>query len=131
MKVESVILLLGSNMGNRLGELTKADDEIGKAIGKIIRRSKIYETASWGNETLTPFLNQVVEAETALLPQEIMQRILKIEESMGRRRTAKWASRKIDIDILFYADKIMQSERLHVPHPGICEREFVLRPFVE
>ena len=129
--MNSVTLLLGSNMGDRLKALTDAEKEIEKVIGKISKRSNVYETASWGDEKLSPFLNRVIDVETMLLPQEVMQQILQIEESMGRSRTLKWESRIIDIDILFYGDEIIKQPDLVIPHPFLHQRRFTLVPLVE
>ncbi len=129
--VNNVILLLGSNLGNRLQVINDAEEEIKKAIGKVIKRSKVYETASWGDTSLAPFLNQVIEVETELLPQEIMHKILQIEQSLGRKRTHKWESRVIDIDILFFENEVITTPELVIPHPYLHKRRFTLVPLVE
>lgn len=131
MTAHNVTLLLGSNMGNRLGELADAEEEITKAVGRIVMRSRVYETAAWGNETLAAYLNKVIEVETLLTPQETMLKILQIEELMGRSRKGKWESRIIDIDILFYEDAVIQQPDLIIPHPYLHQRRFTLIPLVE
>jgi len=129
--MNSVILLLGGNLGDRMQTIHDAEEKIEREIGKITKRSKVYETASWGDTTLNPFLNRVVEAETELTPHQVMSKILQIEESIGRKRIHKWESRIIDIDILFYGDKIIQLPDLVIPHPFLHLRRFTLVPLVE
>jgi 2-amino-4-hydroxy-6-hydroxymethyldihydropteridine diphosphokinase len=126
-----VTLLLGSNMGDRLRTLADAEARISRGVGQIINRSRVYETASWGNEALEPYLNKVIEVETMLQPRIVMDKILQIETFMGRKRTDKWASRIIDIDILFYENEIVELPDLAIPHPFLHKRRFTLVPLVE
>ena len=93
-------LLLGSNMGNSLEQLTAAILHIEEKAGKLIRKSGIYATAAWGNHNQPDFLNQVIVIKTAKTANGLMQTILAIEKMMGRVRTVKNAPRIIDIDIL-------------------------------
>jgi 2-amino-4-hydroxy-6-hydroxymethyldihydropteridine diphosphokinase len=124
-------LLLGSNIGNSQKELSLAINLIEKKIGKTIRKSPIYKTAAWGNTDQPDFLNQAIIVETTLSPEETMQTILSIEKKMGRVRTEKNAPRIIDIDILFFNKEIIDEETLHIPHPEIQNRRFVLMPLNE
>jgi 2-amino-4-hydroxy-6-hydroxymethyldihydropteridine diphosphokinase len=77
------------------------------------------------------FLNCVIEAETNLLPPQLMHTLLDIERALGRRRRVPRGPRVIDIDILFYGDRVVSSEQLEIPHPRMAERRFVLVPFAE
>jgi len=124
-------LLLGSNLGNPKEKLATAQQFIQKKIGPIVRQSAIYQTAAWGNTQQPDFLNQVIIVNNKLDPQETMQTILGIEESMGRVRTEKNAARLIDIDILFYGKMIIDEKTLTIPHPFIAQRRFVLVPLDE
>lgn len=124
-------LLLGSNEGNRSEYLDKARRQVEARCGKVVASSRIYETAAWGNTSQASFLNQVVAVETKLDPHQLLHTILAIETSLGRLRTKKWASRTLDIDILFYGEHIMDTGELTVPHPAIPERRFTLVPLVE
>ena len=124
-------LLLGSNIGNPLQQLSKARKYIQKGIGKICRESSIYTTAAWGKNDQPDFLNQVIVVETSLTAMEAMKTILSIEQKMGRVRTKKNAPRLIDIDILFYNKEIHSDKMLSVPHPLLQERRFVLVPLNE
>jgi 2-amino-4-hydroxy-6-hydroxymethyldihydropteridine diphosphokinase len=124
-------LLLGCNIGNREQKLLQAKKLIEKNIGKIIRQSKLYQTAAWGKTDQPHFLNQVIIVETDLAPEKLMQIILLTEKKMGRIRTIKNASRIIDIDILFFNKEIVQQKDLIIPHPEIQNRRFVLTPLNE
>src|SRR5687768_12978729 len=102
-------LLLGGNIGERLVNLEKARELLEMQIGKIIRNSSVYETASWGNTDQPAFLNQVSLIETKLTAEQIMEKILVIEKNLGRIRTEKNASRIIDIDILFFNEEVIET----------------------
>jgi len=130
-RVNKVTLLLGCNIGERLLNLEKAEQEISVLLGKIIQRSSVYETAPWGNTSQGNFLNSVIVIESFYSANEIMTKIIFIEEAMGRVRTKKWEARVIDIDILFFNDEIISTENLTVPHPGLHLRKFTLIPLVE
>jgi len=124
-------LLLGSNIGNSQLQLSVAIKNIEQKIGNVIRQSKLYSTAAWGDTRQPDFLNQVILAETALTPVETMQTILVIEKEMGRVRTLKNAPRIIDIDILFFNKVVVDEPTLTLPHPEIQNRRFVLIPLNE
>jgi 2-amino-4-hydroxy-6-hydroxymethyldihydropteridine diphosphokinase len=132
MKKSTTYLLLGSNSGNRSMLLTRALTMISSSIGTIVRKSSVYETAPWGFEAEVPFLNQAIVVETGLSAQRILEGILEIEMEFGRKRVpGGYASRSIDIDILFYGQKIIMTPELTIPHPLIRERRFVLVPLQE
>ncbi len=124
-------LLLGSNLGNRRKYLSLAISEIQTKIGTIVRRSSLYQTASWGKHDQPDFLNQVIELKTSLQAQELLSGILKIESDLGRKRLEKWGSRIIDIDILLYEDLIINDPKLIIPHPYLAFRRFCLMPLCE
>lgn len=129
--MNKVVLLLGSNMGDRHFNLEKASVEINREFGKISRHSSVYETAAWGNTNQKKFLNQVVILSSALPAEEMMKRIISMEEKMGRIRKEKWEPRIIDIDILFFNDEVISTPNVIVPHPGLHERKFTLKPLAE
>lgn len=131
MKRTKVYLGLGSNMGNREENLQIAQRFIEEKLGTIVSLSSIYETAAWGLTEQNAFLNQVICIETNYLPTVVLQIVLEIEKSMGRIREQKWGARIIDIDILYYANKIITLSDLSIPHPFIQERRFVLVPLCE
>ena len=130
-KQQFIILHLGSNMGDRIGHLAKALSLINEQVGMIHQQSSYYETEAWGLTDQDDFINQAVRLESSLSPQALMTRVLEIEEQMGRVRLEKWGPRIIDIDILFYGEKIIQSPLLTLPHPRLHLRNFVLIPLLE
>lgn len=129
--MNTVYLLLGSNLGNGKEQLLLAVKNIEKNIGTIIKLSSLYSTAAWGNNKQPDFLNQVIIIQTLLAPKIVLNEILAIEEKMGRVRTVKNAARIIDIDILFFNSEIIKVKDLIIPHPEIQNRRFVLIPLVE
>jgi 2-amino-4-hydroxy-6-hydroxymethyldihydropteridine diphosphokinase len=127
-----VFLLTGSNLGDSFQVLKKAESTVADTLGKVIRISHVYCSESWGYESNSRFFNQCIELESEHRPQEILEKILKIENEMGRIRIANtYADRIIDIDILFYGSEIIDTENLIVPHPRIHLRKFALVPMEE
>ncbi len=124
------ILLLGSNQQNPRAQLTKALQNLAE-IGTILASSSIYITAAWGNTEQDDFYNQAVEIELFEDPSVLMNKIIAIEEKMGRKRAIKWEPRIIDIDIISIDDQIIKLDDLKVPHPHMHERMFVLQPYHE
>jgi len=123
---------LGSNLTDRLLMLNQAEGYIQKNIGEINTKSRIYESAPWGFEASTSFLNQTLIIETQLDPLEILLEIKQIEDLLGRVKTAEnYESRTIDIDILFFNDEIIKLPQLIIPHPQIQNRKFTLVPLAE
>jgi 2-amino-4-hydroxy-6-hydroxymethyldihydropteridine diphosphokinase len=129
--MNKIFLITGGNIGDRKKNLKAALGLIQSKIGKIIRSSKIYETDAWGITDQKSFYNQVHIVESDFSAQEVMKKILKIEEEMGRVRTIKNAARIIDIDILFFNEDIVNQQNLTIPHPQIINRRFVLSPLNE
>jgi 2-amino-4-hydroxy-6-hydroxymethyldihydropteridine diphosphokinase len=124
-------LLIGGNEGDILASLARARENIEKIAGPIRRSSSLYETAPWGRTDQADFINQALAVDTALGAQALMGALLEIEQMMGRIRTGKWASRIIDIDILFFNDEIIDQPGLSIPHPEIQNRRFALTPMEE
>lgn len=137
MKVLSVGLKrifvgLGSNLGDLSSNLDKAISEISKlADTRIVKQSDFYKTPPEGNTDQPSFLNAVVEITTCFPPRQLLKQFLMIEEKLGRVRTTKWASRVIDLDLLFYGNEITRDEDLIIPHSLMHKRWFVLRPLAE
>jgi 2-amino-4-hydroxy-6-hydroxymethyldihydropteridine diphosphokinase len=130
--MKRVFLGIGTNLGDRENNLKKAVEKIEEFIGRINASSSVYETEPWGFRSENDFLNMAVEVETELKPSGLLGRLLMIESLLGRLREGKeYASRIIDIDILFYGDNIIETKALTVPHPRIPERKFVLVPLCE
>jgi 2-amino-4-hydroxy-6-hydroxymethyldihydropteridine diphosphokinase len=126
-----VFIGLGSNMGNREAHLKKAVQLISAQVGPVIEQSSVYETKPWGNTTQPDFLNQVIQVITEISPEDCMNQLLQIENSLGRVRSEKWGPRSIDLDLLYYGNQIINSPNLQVPHPGNAYRKFVLIPLTE
>lgn len=124
------ILLLGSNQQNPEAQLTKALQNL-EELGTILACSSVYITAAWGNTEQDDFYNQAVEIELYEDPSLLMNKIIAIEERMGRKRSIKWEPRIIDIDVISIDDQILKLEDLKVPHPYMHERMFVLKPYFE
>lgn len=129
--MNGIYLIIGGNMGNRAEHLATCRKCISEQIGMITQASSIYETAAWGNQDNPAFLNQVICIQTSVSPIQLLEKCLAIEAYMGRKRTTQWASRIIDIDILFYKHLIIQLPQLQIPHPHIPQRRFVLTPMNE
>ena len=129
--MHEVLLLLGSNLGDRKSFMRQAIDLIESRIAPIKKASAVYETQSWGKADAPDYLNQVVLLETSMAPRKILEHILVIEIVLGRKREEKWGSRTIDIDILFYGQEIINEEGLHIPHPELHKRRFTLEPLNE
>ncbi len=129
--MERIFLGLGSNLGDRRANLLEATTRIAARVGIIQAISNIYETQAWGIQDQPDFLNQVVEIRSSFEPAALLDEILKIEQDMGRERRIKWGERLIDIDILFYGSRIVQTEKLTIPHPFLHQRNFVLFPLLE
>lgn len=124
-------LLLGGNLGDRILYLQQARETIAAQVGIITQTSALYETAAWGKTDQPSFLNQVLEVDTNLSPEDVLQTINMIEHALGRNRTEHWGARVIDIDILFYEDLVQQTQRLTIPHPQLHLRRFTLLPLQE
>ena len=130
-KLEKIYLHTGSNLGRKEEHLKQARQQIEKSIGPILAQSGLFETEAWGHTDQPSFVNQALEVMTLLSPEELMNQILDIEMEMGRIRNQKWAPRLIDIDVIFFGDKVIKTENLTVPHPFMHKRNFVLVPLLE
>lgn len=129
--MEISYILTGGNLGDRHANLALAADQIDQKCGRILRRSSLYETAAWGIEAQPEFLNQVLEVETSLGPETLLEVLLDIERKMGRIRGEKFGPRIIDLDILLYGNLIIRTSDLDIPHLRMAERRFVLEPLNE
>lgn len=131
MKSEyKTIIQLGSNLGDRFSNLESAIGFL-EDFGMITLKSGVYETEAWGEKNQSNFYNQLVEFRTNLNPYSLLKSCLLIENKMGRKRDFKWGPRIIDLDIIFYSNKIIFSPELKIPHPFYKERRFILEPLCE
>jgi 2-amino-4-hydroxy-6-hydroxymethyldihydropteridine diphosphokinase len=123
---------LGSNLGNRLGNIRFALAAMGQMPGSaVIRMSAVYETEPVGNAAQPKFLNAAVELETSLEPTVLLKSLQRIEHHMGRVRQVKWEPRVIDLDILYFGSQVIDTPELTVPHPELSLRGFVLVPLCD
>ena len=124
---------LGSNLGDRLGNLTRAVSLLGRGDAiRVVRSSRVYETDPVGGPTQPDYLNAVIEADTTLdEPRALLERCLDVEREMGRVREERWGPRLIDIDVLTFDDLEVDEPGLTLPHPRMHERGFVLVPLLE
>ena len=125
-----VYLGLGSNLGDREANLVMALDLLSQRL-RIKSVSSVYQTDPLGNVEQPRFLNQVCGAETTLSPKELLMLSKGIERKLGRRLFKPSAPRPMDIDILIYGDKVIDTPELVIPHPRLMERAFVLIPLAE
>ena len=130
--MHKVFLAIGGNIGNKALNFQKVHILIAEKIGTISLHSSIYETSAWGFESADYFWNKVLEVRSSLSATEILEKIREIDLIFGRKRSESgYQSREMDIDILYFDDKIIQTENLTIPHPLLHKRLFVLVPLAE
>lgn len=129
--MNTAVLLLGSNAGNRMKMLADSKELLQQNKIEVMQQSGIYETEAWGLEDQPAFLNQVLITKTDLKAWNLLQILLATEHHMGRVRNKKWEQRCIDIDILFFNKEVIHEEGLKIPHPHLHERRFTLIPLCE
>jgi 2-amino-4-hydroxy-6-hydroxymethyldihydropteridine diphosphokinase len=121
-------LALGSNLGDRVGELRQAVT----ALPDPARASSVFETDPVGGpEGQGPYLNMVVQLETDRAPRQLLELCQSLEANAGRVREVRWGPRTLDVDVLWIDGTTVDEADLHVPHPRMCERPFVLAPLAE
>ena len=125
---------LGSNLGDRRQNILQAVQTIESQIGTIVALSDFFETAPWGFTSANSFLNAAACVDTSLKPLQVLDLTQDIERSLGRHHKSvdgNYADRTIDIDILLFADRVITTDRLTVPHPLMQRRLFVLQPLAQ
>mgnify|MGYP000866647339 CR=1 FL=1 len=132
-KYINIYLGLGSNIGDRMGQLRKATELISKTIGKVAKKSHFYETQPWGNPDQDSFLNQVLMVNTTLDPRDILKEITSIEREMGRARKdiGSLLQSLFENNLLMNSYRIVRDKGLEIPHPELHKRAFVLVPLME
>jgi 2-amino-4-hydroxy-6-hydroxymethyldihydropteridine diphosphokinase len=128
---ESVYILAGANLGDRRRNLEQGLVSLQEAGVEIRNKSSYFETEPVGYREQPWFLNLAVEAETILPALELLDLCQGIESALGRTRSFTGAPRMLDLDILFYGDCVIETERLVIPHPRAAERRFVLEPLAQ
>ncbi len=139
--MHSVTLLTGSNDQAAEAILVQAAELLARRIGQVEGASQIYTSRAWGFEAENIFYNQALRLRTALSAEQVLDAAQEVEQALGRRREEeqrekeltgqRYASRRVDVDIMFYDDEIIATPRLSVPHPLIQERAFALKPLCE
>ena len=130
--MEKSYLILGGNIGDRLDYLRRGVEWLRKDAGNVTAMSAVYESEPWGFDDPCRFLNQAVMIETELDPYTLLKTVQRIEQTLGRLRThGGYQPRTMDIDILLYGNRIINTPELVIPHPRMTERIFVLQPLAE
>jgi 2-amino-4-hydroxy-6-hydroxymethyldihydropteridine diphosphokinase len=127
---KTVYLSLGSNLGELEPNLASAIERL-REMGEVVAVSSFYETEPQEFRDQPWFLNCAVALKTELMPKQLLTQVMKIERSMGRRRTQPKGPRTIDIDILLFGNSVIHTAQLDVPHPAMHQRRFVLEPLAE
>ncbi|MEK8090341.1 2-amino-4-hydroxy-6-hydroxymethyldihydropteridine diphosphokinase [Thermithiobacillus plumbiphilus] len=125
---------LGSNLHGPASQVGRALEALAGLPGcRLIASSRLYRTAPVGGIAQPDYVNAVAGLETTLDPEALFDCLLAIEAGAGRQRQLeqRWGPRVLDLDLLFYGDRVMHGERLEIPHPRACERAFVLGPLAE
>lgn len=131
MNKKSLILLIGSNVGDSEHMLARAREAIAAGIGTVLSLSSLYRTAAWGKTDQHDFLNQAVLVQTNYSAVECLHKALRIEQDLGRIRAERWGPRIIDIDLIDFDGELHQTADLILPHPFIQDRLFTLVPMAE
>lgn len=129
--MNNIFLCLGSNLGHREENIRHALIELEEARVRMVKASSLYETEPVLYAEQDSFVNLVLSCKTNISPRQLLLTIKKIEKKLGRTKTFRYGPRIIDIDILFYDDKIIELQNLSIPHRGIADRKFVLVPLNE
>ena len=132
--INTVYILLGSNLGNKEQNLINAKNLLNKYVGDVISSSTFFYSEPWGFESKHNFVNQAIKITTKLQPINLLKQTQFIEKKIGRKNktnNADYSDRVIDIDILFYNDLIYDAHNLKIPHPLLHKRLFTLKPLNE
>jgi len=126
-----IYLSLGSNLGDRAANLDRAIEALPEAGVLVLRRSSLYETEPVDFLDQPWFLNCVVEAETSLPPEPLLEALQGIERRLGSKKLIARGPRIIDLDVLFYGGSVVRTANIEIPHPRMADRRFVLEPLAE
>jgi len=120
---------IGSNLGEKVENCRRAIEAIGSdARNRVVGCSRLFRTEPVGKKDQEWFINGVAAVETAMSPRELLEFLLSVEKKMGRNRIERWGPRIIDLDILFFGDRVLNEKGLQIPHPRLHERRFVMVP---
>lgn len=131
--MENVYIGLGSNLADPSAQVEAGVGALAKLPKtRLVACSRQYRSAPWGRADQPAFVNAVARVETALAPRELLDALLAIERAAGRERDGtRWGPRVLDLDMLVFGDRRIAEPGLHVPHPHLHERAFVLVPLAE
>lgn len=127
----TAFVALGSNLGDRQGNLNRAVELLQQHGVEVLKVSTFIETEPYGVTDQPCFLNGACMVKTELSPLELLRLLLSVEKEMGRVRLRHWGERNIDLDLLLYEGVIMDTEELRLPHPDMANRDFVMLPLAE
>lgn len=128
--MQRIFLALGSNVGRRRKHIEQTVALLKESVDDVTV-APLYESRAVGYTEQNNFLNTVLKGHTMLTPEELLKFVKSTEKKVGRVARFHWGPREIDIDILFYDDLILNTEKLKIPHPFLHERDFVLKPFCD
>ncbi len=124
-------MLLGTNLGDRADNLRRATQRIAEVMGPVVAASSCYETAAWGVTDQPAFYNQVLRVSTILGHEALLRTLQQIEQQLGKVKVGHWRERLIDLDILYYGNRVVRTPWLTLPHLQLQHRRFTLVPLVE
>lgn len=125
-------IALGSNLENPRQQVLSAIAEFKQLEHIEVKKcSSLYQTKAVGPQPQPDFINAVIQIETSLSPQQLLQQLFLMEQQHGRERKERWGARTLDLDLLLFDDVILQTDALTIPHPRMLERDFVLMPLFE
>lgn len=122
--MSQVVLLIGGNLGDREMLIHAAVEQLGRKF-RLVKTSSLYETAAWGGKSSGDYLNQAVVVETDWEPEKVLDFTQAVEIDLGRKRKEKWGDRTMDIDIIYFGNRVIKTARLAVPHPHLDRKSVV------
>ncbi len=123
---------LGANLGEAITALSGALEALNNTPGiEVVRQSSWYQSKPVGGPPQPDYYNACATLQVQLLPHDLLAVLLEVEQQFGRERLVRWGARTLDLDLIFYADQIIDTPDLQVPHPRMPERAFVLMPLTE
>jgi 2-amino-4-hydroxy-6-hydroxymethyldihydropteridine diphosphokinase len=128
--METVVVALGSNLGNRLHYLSAASRFLESISEEPVKKSSIWESEPVGPAKY-PFYNSVIRIAVSMAPEQLLNRMKEFETEIGRTSSVRWGPRVIDLDIIRYGDLVIDTDSLIIPHPEYSKRRFVLYPMLE
>jgi 2-amino-4-hydroxy-6-hydroxymethyldihydropteridine diphosphokinase len=130
--MHSCYIALGSNLENPLAQIKSAFNALQSLPNcRVTQQSSLYRSAPMGPQEQPDYINAVIQLDTSLSPDALLQALQALEQAQGRQRNLHWGPRTLDLDILLYGQLQLQSESLTIPHPGLYLRNFVLYPLAE